>query len=45
MDCGKVTHIIKKTGLTQIELDRAFVGDIVSITGFPNSKVTHTLVE
>jgi predicted membrane GTPase involved in stress response len=42
---GKVTKISKKTGVSELELDRAFVGDIVSIAGFPNSKVTHTLVE
>lgn len=45
IDFGKVTKISKKTGLSEIELDKAYAGDIVSISGFPNSKVTHTLVE
>lgn len=45
IDVGKVTKIAKKTGLSEIELDKAYAGDIVSIAGFPNSKVTHTLVE
>lgn len=45
IDTGKVSKIIKKEGLTFIELDKAYAGDIVSIAGFPNSRVTHTAVE
>lgn len=28
-----------------MELDRAFAGDIVSLAGFPNCRVTHTAIE
>jgi GTP-binding protein len=42
---GKVTKITKITGLSHIELDKAFAGDIVSVAGFPSCKVTHTAVE
>jgi predicted membrane GTPase involved in stress response len=42
---GKVTKITKITGLSYLELDKAFAGDIVSVAGFPNCKVTYTAVE
>lgn len=42
---SKVTRILKKTGLSEIDLDKAFAGDIVLVAGFPNSRVTHTLIE
>lgn len=42
---GKVTKITKITGLSHLELDKAFAGDIVSIAGFPNCRVTYTAVE
>lgn len=45
VETGKVTRILKKTGLSEITLDKAYAGDIVLISGFPNSRVTHTLVE
>lgn len=45
IESGKVSKITKITGLSHLELDRAFAGDIVSIAGFPNCKVTYTAVE
>lgn len=45
VDSGKVTKIIKKTGLSQIEMDKAYAGDIVMMAGFPNTRVTHTAIE
>jgi predicted membrane GTPase involved in stress response len=36
---------MKKTGLTEIDLEKAYAGDIVMVAGFPRSMVTHTLVE
>jgi GTP-binding protein len=39
---GKVSKIIRRLGLSQIEMMRAVSGDIVSIAGFPNTSVTHT---
>lgn len=45
VESGKVTRILKKTGLSEITLDKAYAGDIVLISGFPSSRVTHTLVE
>lgn len=40
---GKVQKIIKKYGMEPIEMKKAVAGDIVSIAGFSNSTVTHTL--
>ena len=40
-----MTKITKITGLSHIELQKAFAGDIVSVAGFPNCKVTYTAVE
>ena len=45
IESGKITRIMKKNGLSHIELDKAFAGDIVSIAGVPKSKVTHTATE
>jgi len=42
---GKVTRILKKSGLSEIVLDKAYAGDIVLLSGFPTARVTHTLVE
>jgi GTP-binding protein len=42
---GKVTRIMKKTGLSEIVLDKAYAGDIVLLSGLPTARVTHTLVE
>lgn len=42
---GKVSKIIKKTGLSQIELDKAYAGDIVMVAGFPNTRATYTVIE
>ena len=36
---------MKKTGLSEITLDKAYAGDIVLVAGSPNARVTHTLVE
>lgn len=45
IEIGKVTKIMKKTGLSEINLEKAYAGDIVLVSGFPSSRVTHTLVE
>jgi GTP-binding protein len=45
IEMGKVTKIMKKSGLSEINLEKAFAGDIVLLSGFPSSRVTHTLVE
>ncbi len=45
METGKVSKIIRRLGLSQIEMSRAVAGDIVSVAGFPNTGVTHTLSE
>ena len=42
---SKVGKIIKKLGQVPIELERAVAGDIVSVSGFAQSGVTHTLNE
>lgn len=45
IETGKVTKITKITGLSHIELDKAFAGDIVSVAGFPTCRVTYTAIE
>lgn len=45
IESGKVTKIVKKTGLSEISLEKAYAGDIVLVSGFPTSRVTHTIVE
>ncbi len=45
IEMGKITKIIKKAGLTEIDLDRAYAGDIVMVAGTPKAMVTHTLIE
>lgn len=45
IEIGKATKIVKKTGLSEITLDKAYAGDIVLVAGSPNARVTHTLVE
>ena len=40
-----MTKITKITGLSYLELERAFAGDIVSVAGFPNCRVTYTAIE
>jgi GTP-binding protein len=40
---GKVFKIIKKFGMTQVELDTAYAGDIVSVAGLKAGTVNHTL--
>ena len=45
IESGKVTKIVKKTGLSEVTLDKAYAGDIVLVAGSPNARVTHTLVE
>ena len=45
MESGKITRISKKNGLSVLDLEKAFPGDIVSIAALPKCKVTHTAVE
>jgi GTP-binding protein len=45
VETSKVTKIIRRLGLNQIEMLKAVSGDIVSIAGFQNTGVTHTLCE
>lgn len=45
VEVGKVSRIVRRFGLSQLEMSRAYHGDIVSIAGFPNTGVTHTVVE
>lgn len=33
-ETGKIQRIIKKFGVTEIELKQAYAGDIISLTGF-----------
>lgn len=40
---AKIIKIIKKFGMNQVELDQAFAGDIVSIAGFTQGTVNHTI--
>ena len=42
---NKSTKISKKNGLSHLDLDRAYAGDIVSIAGVSKSKVTMTATE
>jgi len=42
-DQGKIMKIIKKQGMGEVELDHAFAGDIVSISGLTKAMVTNTL--
>lgn len=43
METSKVIKIIKKFGMNQVELNTAFAGDIVSVAGFMNGTVNHTV--
>lgn len=45
VETNKVSKIIRRLGLAQIEMLKAVTGDIVSIAGFANTGVTHTLCE
>jgi GTP-binding protein len=45
IESNKVTKITKITGLSTIELEKAFAGDIVLVAGFPKCKVTYTAIE
>ena len=45
IEAGKITKIIKKTGLSEYDLDRAFAGDIVLLAGTPKAMVTNTIIE
>lgn len=45
VEVGKVSRIVRKFGLSQLEMTKAYQGDIVSIAGFPNTGVTHTIVD
>lgn len=45
VEIGKVSRIVRRFGLSQLEMSKAFQGDIVSIAGFPNTGVTHTITE
>jgi GTP-binding protein len=45
VETNKVSKIIRRLGLGQIEMQRAVAGDIVSIAGFSSTGVTHTLGE
>ena len=42
---GKIMRIVKKLGMNEFELEKAFAGDIVSIAGFHNSTVGNTINE
>ena len=42
-EISKITKITKRYGTTFIEIDKAYPGDIVSIAGFRNSTVGHTI--
>jgi GTP-binding protein len=42
---GKVTRILKKMGLGQVELPEAEAGDIVCLSGLPQANVTDILCE
>jgi GTP-binding protein len=45
LENGKIMRIVKKYGMNEIELKRAFAGDIISIAGFNNSTVGNVLNE
>ena len=36
---SKIGRIVKKYGMTEVELNQAYAGDIISIAGFLNSTV------
>jgi GTP-binding protein len=38
-ESSKISRIVKRFGMNEIELQRAFAGDIVSIAGFHNTTV------
>lgn len=42
-ESSKVQRIVKKYGMSDVELKEAFAGDIVSIAGFHQSTVGHTV--
>ena len=42
-EMGKVLKITKRYGTTFIDIDKAFAGDIVSVAGFNNITVGHTI--
>ena len=42
---GKIMRIVKKLGMSEFELEKAYAGDIVSIAGFQNSSVGNTINE
>lgn len=42
-DQGKIMKILKKQGMSEVELDHAFAGDIVSISGLGKATVSHTV--
>lgn len=42
---SKILRIVKKYGMQEIELKKAFAGDIISIAGFNNSTVGHIINE
>ena len=43
VESSKIIKIIKKFGTNQVELDTAYAGDIVSIAGFTQGTVNHTI--
>ena len=43
MEDTKIVKIIKKFGMKQMELEEAYAGDIVSIAGFTQGTVNHTI--
>jgi GTP-binding protein len=45
VESNKIFKIIRRYGMSQIEMAKAVAGDIVSIAGFTNATVTHTLNE
>lgn len=45
IEVGKITKIMKKSNLTEFDLEKAYAGDIVMVAGVPKAMVTHTLVE
>lgn len=44
-EVNKVFKILRRYGLSQIEMPKAVAGDIISIAGFTNATVNHTLNE
>lgn len=40
-ESGKISRIVKRYGMKDIELKRAYAGDIISFAGFTNSTVGH----